>query len=507
MKTKYFSMVLAALAMTSCSQNEITEMSPDANPAVGFGVYTGVQTKGTVMNENAIQTSSFGVLAYYTKTDDFGTNTSNHTPNFMWNQKIEWKSAHWKYTPLKYWPNTAEEKISFFAYAPYEASPSDGTNQNIIPSAKDAAGYPTLKFSVKMSSPKDMVDLVATNATQDNSGAEKTINLTKRTTAVPFKFLHTLSRANFFAKLDVGTITNSETKVFITGIKLRGVTNNSNSNLWATAIYKFEDGKWDYTVSSQDKAIKQTDDVDLATTDFWTGTAQTFGTDKFTTASVALDNSTTQVSLFKSNQYLFLIPPTNDGITADNDVQVQLEYSVVTLDANLTGGMSEIKTTAIASLPKTTLKAGSAYKYVFTIGLEGVTVSATVADWDNNDESTVNDAPSFTATSFDASGIAGAIGSLNTIKSTNANCNYFVITIPAVTVNSATTIDLSSADVTVTDTNFKVGDRIAIDLSKISGMSTTNTITVTPPSNWSVSPSNAVSSNTNPIILTKTAAN
>ena len=31
---------LAALTIAGCSQNEVTEISPDAHPQVGFGVYT-----------------------------------------------------------------------------------------------------------------------------------------------------------------------------------------------------------------------------------------------------------------------------------------------------------------------------------------------------------------------------------------------------------------------------------------------------------------------------------
>ena len=30
---------LAALTIAGCSQNEVTEISPDAHPQVGFGVY------------------------------------------------------------------------------------------------------------------------------------------------------------------------------------------------------------------------------------------------------------------------------------------------------------------------------------------------------------------------------------------------------------------------------------------------------------------------------------
>lgn len=497
MKTKDLWMAIAAFAVAGCSQNEITEINPETNPAIGFSVYTGTQTKGTVTNNEAtgtgIKAKGFGVLGYYTGNSAFSS-AASPTPNFMWNQQVTWKttpSGHWEYTPLKYWPNTASEKISFFAYAPYEA---DQTTSKIILSAKDATGYPTLKFSVNMDAPKDMVDLVATNATQDNSGTEKTIDLTKRATAVPFKFLHTLSRANFFAKLDVAAITNTETKVFITGIKLRGTSNNSSSNLWATATYKFEDGTWDYTTGGTSApATKQAGDVDLAKDGFWAGTDQTFGTNKFTTKSVALDAAATEVALFATNQYLFLIPPTKTGITANDDIQVQLEYSVVTLDANLTDGKSEIKTKAIVPLPKNTLKAGSAYKYIFTIGLEGVTVSATLTNWTNDNEATANDAPSVTATSASAADIKTAIAALNTIKNTNSNCNHFVINIDGATITSA--CDLSAATVG----NFVSGDKIELNFTGTTNVTTSN---ITAPTNWR-KPTDVTLSGAGTFILTK----
>ena len=48
MKTKHVWFALSALAIAGCSQNEITEISPEANPEVGFSVFTGTQTKGTI---------------------------------------------------------------------------------------------------------------------------------------------------------------------------------------------------------------------------------------------------------------------------------------------------------------------------------------------------------------------------------------------------------------------------------------------------------------------------
>ena len=53
MRTRNLLTVAAALLLAGCSQNEITEMSPDANPAVGFNVYSGVQTSGSFFEVTA----------------------------------------------------------------------------------------------------------------------------------------------------------------------------------------------------------------------------------------------------------------------------------------------------------------------------------------------------------------------------------------------------------------------------------------------------------------------
>lgn len=387
-----FTMAMAALLMVGCSQNEITEMSPDARPAVAFNVYTTAQTRGTETNNDATGTGiknptvGFGVLAYYTGQDNFATNKATAKPNFMWNQKVTYASSAWGYTPIKYWPNTDGDKISFFAYAPYEDTPATGVSKGIVPTAATATGYPELAFTVKTTA-SGQIDLVATNATQ--TGNEKTIDLEKTTGKVLFTFKHVLTRLNFLAKLAADIpVTSTQTQIFIKSIKLLGTgadapaSANSNSVFYSKATYRWEDGKWDYTTPG--KATKQTTAITLDA-GLFAGKAQTFGTagSQYTTNSVAVTSPTTAVDLFKSNQSLFLIPPTNTGIstTAPADaVRVLLTYDVVTIDDALADKKSVIETKAVVSLPGGTMKPGVAYKYTFTIGIESVKVEASVAD-------------------------------------------------------------------------------------------------------------------------------
>lgn len=456
-------MAMAALLVAGCSQNEITEISPDVAPAVGFNVYATAQTRGTETDNTTTgtgikNTTGFGVLAYYTGQANFG---SSHVPNFMYNQQVKWATSAWGYTPVKYWPNTDGDKISFFAYAPYEAAPTVGTNKGVVLSAVTTTNYPTITFTVK-SNASDMIDLVATNATQSTASTDKTMNLEKTTGKVPFKFKHVLTKLNFEAKLasDLASLTNAETKVFIKKIELVGTTAaapataNSSSLFWKTAIYKFEDGEWDYTTGSG-KAAKQAAAVTLDASLF-AGVAQAFGpagANQYTTNSVEISSLNTSVALFKTNQSLFLIPPTNTGIAAGDAsaMRVLITYDVVTLDDKLDAKKSVIETKAVASLPAGTMKQGTAYKYIFTIGLESVKVDASVTTWTNESDVAV---PSVDAADATATTINPAITTLNTTKASNQNCNYFVVNVGGA---PSSTVSLAG-----TTTNFVTGDRIEL---------------------------------------------
>ena len=92
----------AALTIVSCSNDEVTDSAvKQEQQAVTFGTYVGrgVQSRGTVMDDTALQTDNFGVMASYTKTANF---TSSDTPNFMFNQKVEYSGGAWTYSPVKY---------------------------------------------------------------------------------------------------------------------------------------------------------------------------------------------------------------------------------------------------------------------------------------------------------------------------------------------------------------------------------------------------------------------
>lgn len=92
---------------------------------------------------------SMRVFASYTKTDDFGATSPM---NYMYNQEVtrDNNTSPWKYSPVKYWPNKKDEKISFFAYSPYDAV-------NITLSPKTANGYPCIEYRPWGDSSTDLV--------------------------------------------------------------------------------------------------------------------------------------------------------------------------------------------------------------------------------------------------------------------------------------------------------------------------------------------------------------
>ena len=495
MKKSLLHATVAALLLAGCAQNEITDISPDAAPPVGFKVFTDAQTRGLVTNSNAtnagvttgIQTTGFGVFAYYTGQSAWN-NTGSFAPNFMYDQKVTY-SGGWIYTPVKFWPNTEGDKISFFAYAPHRTTSKSGIAFSTTTTT--ATGAPKLNFTLQ-TTPQDMVDLVATDATQ--TGADKTIDVQKRTSNVAFKLKHVLTRASFKAKLDASLTSTAQTHVFITGMRILGtakrddsknagnnVTANNNSKFYSAATYQWSDGKWNYTTPAP---TLQSAAYELGNTSFMPLVSHSSITSKYTTTGIELPQGATEVSLLNTNQYAFLIPPYDiEGIKAATDVRMQIDYDVVTVDNSLSQGYSITSTTATVSLPNGTLQRGKAYIYTFTVGLEKVQVNATVEEWAADQSVYV---PSADVTTASAAAVNTALATLTTAKQNNKNCNYFVVNITANASGGSWTLSGAS-------TYFVSGDKIEL---KFTSGSTLPTVTL---SGWKVTSD----SSNKKIILTK----
>lgn len=373
MRTKNLMMVLTALAMAGCSQNEVTDINPDAHRAIGFDVYTGVQTRGAETDLTALKVSDagFGFLAYKTE-GDWSTKNANATPDFLYNEHGTWKdgvpTGSWEYTNIRFWPTNTTDKISFFAYAPYEASPTDGSNKGITLSAQTAKGAPTLDFALTTGNKwKDMVDLVTDNRSNIQDQTAESNSGT-----VSFKFSHVLTKvADIKVKPDQSL--GNDIKIYVTNLKLVP----GSSILQDKAKYQFSDGNW---VAATSGASYFTTEQDLS--DFLNKTDKSdWG---YTTKSVDVSNSVAATSLFPTNEALYFIPVNNgNGTTNASDLKLKIKYDIVT---KVSGTNTNVTSTTEkeVDLPKNTFKKGMAHTYTLTIKLNTIkiTVDETITKWD-----------------------------------------------------------------------------------------------------------------------------
>lgn len=377
MKKNIFFMAMATLSLAGCSQNEIMETNPDTHREIGFGVYTGTQTRGLVTDNSTtnggtanglkVADKGFGIMAILTG----GEYTAAKKMPFMNNTRVTWQSTAWTYSPVKFWPNNATDKISFFAYAPYAAASGDNGITDL--SVTDAAdSNPKLTFELQ-SNQKDMVDLVVSEAKTGNNG---TINQTSTTStaAVGFNFKHMLSRVSMKAKTSTDISSNPLIKVYVTGVSiehteklLSKATLDMYTHTWAAAQPA------DYLAASY-KLNKAASNGILNLASVGLGNM---------TKIDAIDISTNSagVSLFPANQYLFFIPVNNgDGTAAEGDVSVKITYNIVTKASETSNEVSSSIDTKTAKLPAGAFKLGKAYEYTFTVTLNEIKVDVTAVD-------------------------------------------------------------------------------------------------------------------------------
>lgn len=353
----------AAIAMTGCSSDE-TVLTPSAQGnAIEFGTYLGrdAQMRGTVMDNDALK--NMGVYASYTEQKKYAEAT-DPTSNFMYNQKVVKNGTNWEYSPLKYWPTTQNDKVSFFAYAPYT---TESNNVIAVESDNAAKNAPTLTVTLP-DDLKNMVDFVAgvqMDKTYPGTGDANT--------AVKFTLKHELTRVGIQAKVNqnvYGTDAKNKTKVVITDIQLDGL---ANGQFYQSGVYTFPTSE--SAVGTWSNQTARTEAFDLNT--LQTKTNYKVGTG-YNKDGIILEGTTAK-SLFTAGQYLFLIPASTTGLTTENTVTIT--YDIVTTDAALAGGCSVTHAVKTVKIPANTLKQGTAYTLTFTINVDEVKLDAEVSDW------------------------------------------------------------------------------------------------------------------------------
>lgn len=202
---KRFLMLMTTAALMAACSNDTDEVESgyiQSENAIAFDASTddGLTTRASgEINNAALQTKGFGVFGFYTGRLTYENTTVS--PDFMYNQQVIFNNTRnaWEYSPVKYWPNDSRDYVSFFAYAPYEATPTDDGRCIIDMSKRYEQGDPWINYRIAAdpwSTTKPQVDLLYGQHDNNNnytSWLDQQKPNNPRSDRLKFTFRHALS--------------------------------------------------------------------------------------------------------------------------------------------------------------------------------------------------------------------------------------------------------------------------------------------------------------------------
>ena len=471
-KLMFITALVAAMLLASCASSDDglqtnVEQPTDVTPADGKypisfsayadrGITRGGKTGLTDIDALRSATGAFGVFAYYT---DLKKYDQTYVPNIMYNQKVYDANvgvgdANWTYSPVMYWPNESgsdaqsddEDKVSFFAYAPYvqhtsaaSGSVDDATYGITGFSRNTNAGDPLVKYIANFNT-ANTVDLCWGVCNEPSwakiqGGTSQSMTVGKpwidvehpQTTAqkMNFTFKHALAQLNVQIDADVDINSHSgsadpaenpnldgNTKIYVrsisfTGIAMRGALNLNNTvanqALWL-----------DYS-GTTDLPYGESVTVKDGRRDGREGTSGAEATNE-TPAGLnpeIIQNSTATSGVTTTYQNLFApsgpianpLAPTDDELAArlkepvyviptGEAMTVTIVYDVETVSPLLSGYLSDGVTHGSSIENKITktiyyngsglsLESGKKYTLTLHLGMNSVKMDAAVDSWDN----------------------------------------------------------------------------------------------------------------------------
>lgn len=362
MKKTVFMAMAAAIAMTSCSQDDLVNNENFENSqAIAFESYLGksAQTRASVIDKESLKVEGFAVNAYYTKNVTFSADDASSYDKFMENTKVTFNKEKeaWTYSPVKYWPNISGHKVSFFAYAPY-------SDENI---SANEGGFSKIDFMVNSEVLKQ-VDLIY-NAQTDVAKQDVTGK-------VSFNFAHALARIGFSVQVVVDeTVENSimkldgNTHIDVKSVKLLDKDGAETDG----AFYK--SGTLDLTASENAWSNLSTDYQGFTFAGANFDRTVEVGEEKV----VQLHKFNQKQNLLNDKSYLMIIPQDLSG--EDSGFKIQIVYDVVTEGED---GDNSTVTNTITSTEalKVNFEQGKAYNFNLILGMTSVKFDAEVAVWD-----------------------------------------------------------------------------------------------------------------------------
>lgn len=254
--------ILISMNITSCTETDLSMTANDTPETISFS-YADTrwegwekqqeQTKGVVydklslLGSTSTTGSGIGIFAFYqsAKSNGYPTDFNNHlgTPRFMYNQKLSSTTTDnvnytFSYEPQKYWPNTPNDQLSFFAYAPYKA----GFDWDDMRITSNLTGDKITRTFPIYSWPKDQIDYL---------WADPVLNVKRddpRSESLSFDFKHVCAQVGFkiaVCKNSSGTPvstnwTDTGKSITVKSVKLEGVYSSFNYRVTSNGI-----GGWD----------------------------------------------------------------------------------------------------------------------------------------------------------------------------------------------------------------------------------------------------------------------
>ena len=202
--TRPLPVFIACLLLTACNTgNGTSEVLQAEKLPIGFSTAPAETQQTRNDGLTADNLSAIGVYAYYTGSRNM---QKTDTPNFMCNQKVTRTegSSTWTYSPLKYWPNNPTDKLSFFAYGPYNTG-------SFSVSGNAQSGPPIIEYTPPRSESAQTDLLVAVPLMNQTSASDNSL--------VKLRFHHTLTRIAIYVKSDDNTTGKQITAFSIRGMK------------------------------------------------------------------------------------------------------------------------------------------------------------------------------------------------------------------------------------------------------------------------------------------------
>lgn len=396
MKKYFFMAATAALALSSCSSDELVQGSEEGDGvAVSFDNYLQRSSRGThITTTNSVKTEGFGVFAYDHAQVPVETYTSSYiAPNFFHNEKVTFGTPaadRWGYANTKYWPNNLGNMLSFYAYAPYDEHLSTKfgeSNPRLILNG-DYNG-PALYYKL----PTDLSKTVDLCWGTEYGLDKAPVNKTKPaiSTDIKFNLKHALARYGFNIQVFSDNMTDNypdDTKHDPNGEANNGITANTTiyinslklvGNFCTEGTLSLYDGKWDADIAN-------TAEYELK--DFFADNV---------VDGITSDEAKKEIHLFKNNE-CEITPHVGDKETEDyvmllpnSRFKILIDYDVVTIDPNLTLSNGESRTNnVILSDEEFVSVAGVATDFHLNLGMTTVKFDAIVTDWNVADKEEVD---------------------------------------------------------------------------------------------------------------------